>query len=39
MQSLSSWGNEMLRLEPGTLMKLMKLGAKIQGFIRSGKDS
>lgn len=39
MQSLSSWGDEMLRLEPSTLMKLMKLGAKIQGFIRSGKDT
>ena len=36
MESLSSWGNEMLRLEPGTLMKVMKLGAKIQSLIRSG---
>ena len=36
MESLSSWGNEMLRLEPGTLMKVMKLGAKIQSLLRSG---
>lgn len=36
MESLSSWGNEMLRLEPSTLMKVMKLGAKIQSLIRSG---
>lgn len=35
MESLSSWGNEMLRLEPSTLMKVMKLGAKIQSLIRS----
>jgi DNA-binding transcriptional regulator GbsR (MarR family) len=36
MESLSSWGDEMLRLEPSTLMKVMKLGAKIQSLIRSG---
>jgi len=36
MESLSSWGNEMLRLEPSTLMKVMKLGAKIQSLIRPG---
>lgn len=35
MQSLSSWGDEMLRLEPTTLMKVMKLGAKIQNLIRT----
>src|SRR5690606_8423995 len=35
MESLSSWGNEMLRLEPATLMKVMKLGAKIQSLIRN----
>ena len=37
MQALSSWGDEMLRLEPSTLMKLMRLGAKIQGLLRNGK--
>ena len=32
--ALSSWGEEMLRLEPATLMKLMKLGSKIQKLLR-----
>ncbi len=36
MDSLSAWGDEMLRLEPSTLNKVMKLGAKIQSLIRSG---
>ena len=36
MEALSSWGNEMLRLEPSTLMKVMKLGAKIKALIRPG---
>ena len=34
MTSLSSWGEEMLRLEPATLMKIMKLGSKIQKLLR-----
>jgi len=34
MESLSSWGDEMLRLESSTLMKVMKLGAKIKALIR-----
>ncbi len=34
MASLSAWGDEMLRLEPATLMKLMKLGSKIQKLLR-----
>lgn len=34
MQTLNSWGDEMLKLEPETLTKIMKLGAKIQGLIR-----
>jgi len=33
MENLSSWGQQMLKLEPTTLMKVMKLGAKIQGFL------
>lgn len=37
METLSSWANEMLRLEPSTLLKVMKLGAKIQGLVRGGK--
>lgn len=38
MESLSGWGDEMLRLEPETLMKVMKLGAKIQKLLRVGSD-
>ena len=34
MESLSTWGDQMLKLEPETLMKVMKLGAKIQKLIR-----
>jgi DNA-binding transcriptional regulator GbsR (MarR family) len=36
MVAMSSWGEEMLRLEPATLMKVMKLGSKIQKLIRDG---
>lgn len=32
--TLSAWGEEMLRLEPTTLMKLMKLGGKVQKLLR-----
>ncbi|MEC5387760.1 MarR family transcriptional regulator [Uliginosibacterium sp. H3] len=40
MEILSSWADEMLRLEPETLMRILKLGARIQGFVRgSKKDS
>ncbi len=35
MEALSSWANEMLRLEPETLMKVIKMGAKVQNFVRS----
>jgi len=33
MESLSTWGDQMLKLEPETLMKVMKLGAKIKSLI------
>ena len=36
MTALSSWGEEMLRLEPATLMKVMKLGSRIQKLVREG---
>jgi len=36
MTSLAAWGDEMLRLEPATLMKVLKLGSKIQKFLREG---
>jgi DNA-binding transcriptional regulator GbsR (MarR family) len=35
MDSLGTWGEEMLRLDPGVLMKIMKLGAKIQKLLRT----
>jgi len=37
MTALSSWGDEMLRLEPETMMKIMKLGSRIQKLVRTGK--
>ena len=33
MQAMSGWGEQMLRLEPKTLMKVMKLGARIQKLL------
>jgi Predicted transcriptional regulators len=37
MEALSNWGDEMLRLESSTLMKLMKLGSKIKTLLRPNK--
>jgi DNA-binding transcriptional regulator GbsR (MarR family) len=34
MTSLSAWGEEMLRLDPATLTKIMKLGSRIQKLVR-----
>jgi DNA-binding transcriptional regulator GbsR (MarR family) len=34
MQTLSAWGDEMINLNPDTLTKIMKYGAKIQKLIR-----
>ena len=34
VQTLSVWVDEMLRLPPETLVKIMKLGARIQGLMR-----
>lgn len=34
MQALSSWGDEMLKLKPETLTRIMKYGAKIQKLLR-----
>ena len=34
MLAMSNWGEQMLRLEPSTLMKVMKLGAKIQKLLQ-----
>lgn len=37
MTTLSAWADEMLRLEPATLMKLMKLGSRVRNLLRDGK--
>lgn len=37
MTALSAWSEEMLRLEPATLMQIMKLGSRIQKLLRDGK--
>jgi DNA-binding transcriptional regulator GbsR (MarR family) len=36
-ETLTTWADEMLRLEPSTLMKLLKMGASVQKFVR-GND-
>ncbi len=36
MAILIGWSDEMLRLKPETLVKIMKLGAKIQSLVRGG---
>ena len=33
MEALSSWASEMIRLEPATMMKVIKLGAKVQHLV------
>ena len=41
MSKLATWADEMLRLSPGTLDKVLTLGASVQKFVRgdkSGKD-
>jgi DNA-binding transcriptional regulator GbsR (MarR family) len=43
METLARWTDEMLRLEPATLMRLLKMGATVQKFVRGegksgGKD-
>jgi DNA-binding transcriptional regulator GbsR (MarR family) len=34
IQVLTDWADEMLRVEPDTLMKLLKLGSSIRGLVR-----
>ncbi|WP_077038329.1 GbsR/MarR family transcriptional regulator [Pelomonas sp. KK5] len=34
MNTLASWSEEMLRLSPSTLQKVLKLGASVQKFVR-----
>ncbi|MEQ1485308.1 hypothetical protein, partial [Methyloglobulus sp.] len=33
MEVFSTWGQQMLKLEPSTLMKMMKLGSKIKDLL------
>jgi DNA-binding transcriptional regulator GbsR (MarR family) len=35
MDALGSWADEMLRLSPSTLEKVLRLGASVQRFVRS----
>ena len=35
MQTLGSWSDEMLRLSPATLEKILRLGAQVQRFVRA----
>lgn len=37
METVASWADEMLRLSPETLIKVMKLGAKIQKLMRGDR--
>ncbi|MBL8384541.1 MAG: MarR family transcriptional regulator [Burkholderiales bacterium] len=39
MDALGTWSNEMLRLTPGTLEKVLKLGASIQKLLRQDGTS
>jgi DNA-binding transcriptional regulator GbsR (MarR family) len=34
MQTLGAWSEEMLRLSPSTLEKVLKMGASVQKFVR-----
>lgn len=36
METLSAWSDEMLRLDTTTLVKLMKLGARVRTAVRGG---
>lgn len=39
METLSAWADEMLRLQPETMAKVLKLGAKVQHFVRGKEDA
>jgi DNA-binding transcriptional regulator GbsR (MarR family) len=36
MSTLGTWSDEMLRLSPSTLEKVLRLGASVQRFVRGG---
>ena len=37
MQALSHWADDKLKLEPSLLVKIIRLGGKIQRFFQSSK--
>ncbi|HEU6454048.1 MAG TPA: MarR family transcriptional regulator [Roseateles sp.] len=39
MQTLGSWSDEMLRLSPATLEKILRLGAQVQRFVRPADNT
>ncbi len=39
MEKLGAWTEEMLRLSPGTLDKVLSLGASVQRFVRGGASN
>lgn len=39
MSTLGSWSDEMLRLSPSTLEKVLRMGAGIQRFVRGGSPA
>jgi DNA-binding transcriptional regulator GbsR (MarR family) len=39
MDSLGVWADEMLRLTPSTLDKVLRMGASVQRFVRGGSDA
>jgi DNA-binding transcriptional regulator GbsR (MarR family) len=39
MEQLGSWADEMLRLSPSTLEKVLRLGASVQQFVRGKPDA
>lgn len=39
LQTLTAWSDEMLRLDTGTLTKVLKLGAKIKKFLGRGSGA
>lgn len=39
MRDLSGWADDMLKLEPSLLVKIIRLGGKIQRFFRTDKTS
>ncbi|MCW7540451.1 MarR family transcriptional regulator [Aquabacterium sp. A7-Y] len=38
MEALESWSSEMLRLSPGTLEKMLRMGAAVQRFLRPSES-